>query len=131
MTQDSDEATVRAFYEARRNKDRTKVRALLADEARWHDPYPAPYGGDFVGADAIMEFLFVGITTDVDDSGVDLHDVTVSDNHVVTLVDWWTSRKGRRMDGREIGVFHVREGRIHEVWFMTGDKYASDAFFTS
>lgn len=131
MRQDSDEAIVRAFYEARRNKDRKKVRALLADEARWHDPYPAPYGGDFVGADAIMEFLFVGITTDVDDSGVDLHDVTVSDNHVVTLVDWWTSRKGRRIDGREIGVFHVRERRIYEVWFMTADKFASDAFFTS
>jgi hypothetical protein len=35
------------------------------------------------------------------------------------------------MNGREIGVYHVRDGKITEVWFMTGDKQASDAFLTS
>jgi uncharacterized protein len=125
------EAIVLAFHEARRRNDRAAARALLAQDARWHDPYPAPYGGDFVGADRIVRFLFDDLQTDIDDSGLDLHDVAVGRDHVVTLVNWWASRKGRRMDGREVGIYHVRDGKITEVWFMTGDQRASNAFFTS
>jgi hypothetical protein len=30
------------------------VRAILADDVRWHDPYPPPPGGDLVGTGALI-----------------------------------------------------------------------------
>jgi ketosteroid isomerase-like protein len=123
------EDLVRTFYEARAKGDRDGVRRLLAPDIRWHDPYPPPFGGDFAGIDEVVRFLFGPLAYGLEDSGLDVHDVVSNDRHAVALVSWWAVLNGRRMDGREIGVYHIRAGKITEVWFMTEDKPASDAFF--
>lgn len=125
------EDLIRRLYEARAGKDRAAVRALLTDDIRWHDPYPAPFGGDFEGAEAVMEFLFGTLETEMADSGLELHDVVANERHAIALVNWWAVLGGRRIDGREIGVYHLSGGKVTEVWFTTDDKQASDAFFSN
>lgn len=78
----------------------------------------------------MLEFLLGALVEEMEDSGIALHDVVAGDRHAVSLVEWWAVLDGRRMDGREVGVFHVRGGRIAEAWFMTEDREASDAFFS-
>jgi ketosteroid isomerase-like protein len=124
------EALVRAFYESRILGDRKRVRSLLTEDIRWHDPYPPPFGGDFEGVEAVLEFLMGTLVEEMEDSGIVLHDVVAGDHHTVSLVEWWAVLDGRRMDGHEVGVFHVRGTRIAEAWFMTEDRRASDAFFS-
>jgi hypothetical protein len=34
------------------------------------------------------------------------------------------------MRGREIGVYRIRDERIADVWFVTEDQAAADAFFS-
>ncbi len=48
-------------------------------------------------------------------------DLLASELHVVALVDFSAERHGRRLSGREIGVFRVADGRIAEVWFYTAE----------
>jgi ketosteroid isomerase-like protein len=122
---------VRQLYDARRRGDAETVRSLLASDVRWHDPYPPPFGGDFSGADAVVAWMFGSLEKNMEDSGLDLHDVVANDRHAVALVNWWAVLDGRRMDGREIGVYHIEDGKVIEVWFTTEDKQASDAFFSS
>jgi ketosteroid isomerase-like protein len=124
------EEVVRKLYDARRPGDAASVRSLLASDVRWHDPYPSPFGGDFFGADEVIAWMFGPLAQEMEDSGLDLHDVVGNDRHAVALVIWWAVLDGRRMDGREIGVYHIEGGRVAEVWFTTEDKQASDAFFS-
>lgn len=124
------EQLVRHLYDARRRRDVDTVRSLLASDVRWHDPYPPPFGGDFSGADAVLAWMFGPLENEMEDSGLELHDVVANDRHAVALVNWWAVLDGRRMDGREIGVYHVEDGKVAEVWFTTDDKQASDAFFS-
>jgi hypothetical protein len=124
------ESLVRRLYEARERRDETAIREILAPGVVWRDPYPPPFGGEFRGVDAVFEGLFRAIETDLDGSGLELHDVLANDEHVVALVDWWALRHGVRMEGTEVGIYHVRGGQVVEVAFLTSDQRASDAFFS-
>ena len=124
------EDLIRRLYDARARGDLEAVREILAPDVVWRDPYPPPFGGTFRGRDALFEGLFSALETDLDASGLELHDVAANDRHAIALVNWWAVRKGRRMEGREIGVYHVENGQVTEAWFMTEDPRASDAFFS-
>jgi uncharacterized protein len=123
------EDLIRRLYDARRRGDADTVRSLLAPDVLWHDPYPPPFGGDFSGSDAVVAWMFGPLENEMEDSGLELHDVVANDRHAVALVNWWSVLDGRRMDGREIGVYHIRDGNVTEVWFTTEDREASDRFF--
>jgi ketosteroid isomerase-like protein len=121
---------VRAFYDARARGDRAAVRQLLADDVRWHDPYPPPHGGDLVGADSVIAEIVdaAGILTRGSTRLVP--DQMIADGSlVVALVRWSATMRDRTMEGLEAAVYKVLDGRIVEAWFHPGDQAASDAFF--
>ncbi len=122
---------IRKFYDARARGDRETLRAILDEDVAWHDPYPPPHGGDLSGAEAVFREIFdkaselTGGTT-----RMWLHDVLANDAHAVALVNWSATHRGRTMEGREVAVYHVRDGKITEAWFYPEDKSASDEFFS-
>ncbi len=129
MTHPSEDL-IRRFYSARAEGDRREVRSLLAPGVKWHDPYPPPHGGDLVGVDAVLGDVFdaadaiTGGTTQLW-----LHDVVANDRHAVALVHWSVEIRGRKMESKEIAVFHIESGCIEEVWFYPEDREAAAAFF--
>jgi len=130
MAPTESEIVVRRFYTARAESDRDTVRALLADDVAWHDPYPPPHGGDLRGRDAVLRDVFdaagelTGGTT-----RVWLEHVLATSRHVAALVGWSSTFRGRSINGRELAVFHVEGGRIVEAWFHPEDPEAVLAFF--
>jgi len=122
---------IRNFYDARTRDDRDAVREILAEDIAWHDPYPPPHGGDLQGLEAVLREIFdkagelTGGTT-----RLWLHDVLANDEHAVALVNWSSTFRGKTMQGREVAVYHVRDGKITEAWFYPEDKAASDQFFS-
>jgi uncharacterized protein len=121
---------IRRFYAARARDDRDEVRAILADDVRWHDPYPPPHGGDLVGADAVIAGVIerAGELTG-GSTRLELRDVIASDTHALALVDWSAALGGERMAGTEGAVYRIAAGRVVEAWFFPEDQGASDAFF--
>ncbi len=121
---------IRKFYDARARGERETVRAILHTDVAWHDPYPPPHGGDLRGADAVFAEIFdrAGELTN-GTTRLWLHDVLANDAHAIALVNWSSTHKGRTMAGREVAVYHIRDGRITEAWFYPEDKAASDEFF--
>ena len=130
MSTSASETVVRRFYAARAAGDRETVRELLAENVAWHDPYPPPHGGDLQGRDAVFRDVFdaagelTGGTT-----RLWLEQVAATTRHVAALVGWSSTYRGRSMEGRELAVFHVEDGRIAEVWFYPEDPAAVLAFF--
>ncbi len=128
----SPDTLIRAFYEARAHGDRTAVRRLLAPEVRWHDPYPAPHGGDLVGADAVLhDIVDAAAVITGGSTRLDLQQVVADGVLAVALVRWSATLDGRTMSGQEAAVYKVVDDRIVEAWFHPADPAASDAFFTA
>ena len=121
---------IRRLYAARARDDRDAVRAILAEDVRWHDPYPPPHGGDLVGADAVIADVIerAGELTN-GSTRLSPRSVIASDTHALALVDWSTTLEGRQMSGTEGAVYRIVDGRVLEAWFFPQDPAASDVFF--
>jgi uncharacterized protein len=114
-----DATVVRRLYEARARNDLDGAAVLIAQDVVWHEPYD--YLGTLHGRDAVI----AAIEHSVEETGgtfrLELHDVLASEQHVVALVRFSAERHGERLSGKEVGVFHVADGLIREVWFATDE----------
>ena len=112
---------------------------LVADDIVWHMGGNNQVSGDYRGHDGIGRlFAKMGELIGSPTAGkpgvehaVELHDMLASDDHVVVL---WR-RRGRRgdvtLDSPGVGVYHVRDGKVAEVWVVHWDQPAADAYFGS
>lgn len=116
------EAVVRDLYAARERGDLEAVGGLLAADIEWHEPYE--YLGHIHGREAVLAALRETVAATRGSFHITLHDLLASDDHAVALVDWRAERDGHALAGREVAVYHVREGRVSEVWFYTEDTQA-------
>ena len=60
---------------------------------------------------------------------VEAHDVVANDEHAVGLHSVHAEREGRTLDDNNTLVFHVRDGRVTEVWQYWADPYTADDLF--
>jgi ketosteroid isomerase-like protein len=145
------ETLIRRLYAARAQDDLDTVRAILAADIVWHEPGPdSPYTGQLRGADAVlgMHIQAMALTGGTSifrprpatvrrvpavrrtrTGRLDLHDVLANEAHAVALVNWSAERGGRRLTGREVAVYHVRDGRVTEAWFHPDDAATVEAFW--
>jgi ketosteroid isomerase-like protein len=122
------EQAIRDLYAARGRGDLAAVAELLAPDIDWHEPYE--YLGHIHGRGAVLESLKETIAATHGSLEISLHDVLASDDHGVALVEWKAVRDGRPLAGREVAVYHVRDGRVDEVWFYTEDARAGIELLT-
>jgi uncharacterized protein len=115
----ADATIVRSLYEARARGDLEGAASFLAADVEWHEPYE--YLGSLKGRDAVMAAIRQSMAETHGTFKLDLHDVLASEDHVVALVRFSAERHGQRMTGKEVGIFHVRDGLIREVWFATDE----------
>jgi uncharacterized protein len=59
-----------------------------------------------------------------------LHDVEADDRHAVGMHLATGEREGRRLEDREVLAFHVRDGKVMEVWQYIADQYTYAGFFS-
>ena len=117
------EGLIRRFYDARARGDTAAVRSMLAPDIVWHEPvFYGGFAGDHVGIEAVFREVFERYN-DYEGSALELHDVIANDEHTVALVSWWARRAGARVDGREIAVYHITDGRVTEAWFFPDADY--------
>ena len=117
MTADAD--VVRGLYEARARGDLEAAASYIAPDVEWHEPYE--YLGSLKGREAVMSAIRQSIAETHGTFKLELHDVLASEDHVVALVRFSAERHGHRMSGKEVGIFHVSDGLIREVWFATDE----------
>ena len=128
---DPKERTIRDLYAARARRDWDAVGSLFADEVGWHEPGEEDHSGDFRGRDEVVTLLEKLVTITDGTFQLEPEAFLNLDEHSAVLVRWWGEREGRRSDGREIGVYRLRDGKIAEVWFYNepSDAEAFSAVF--
>ena len=60
---------------------------------------------------------------------VEVHDVVANDEHAVGLNSVHAERAGTTLEDNNTLVFHVRAGKVTEVWQYWSDQYAADDLF--
>jgi ketosteroid isomerase-like protein len=61
---------------------------------------------------------------------VELHDIVAGDEHTIVLWTRIAQRGADRLYSNGVGVYHVVDGKITEVWVVHEDQYAADEFFS-
>ena len=55
--------------------------------------------------------------------------MVANDEHAVGLNSVHAERAGRTLEDNNTLVFHVRDGKVTEVWQYSSDQYAADELF--
>jgi hypothetical protein len=105
------------------------LRELFHPDIVWHAPGRNQLAGDHRGVDAVLGYF--GRTMELTGGAftVEVHDVVAGDEHTVGLQSVHAERGGRTLDDNGVLVFHLRDGRVTEVWQYWADPYAADELF--
>ena len=114
---DANELVIRTLYDARAQRDWEAVDAVLADEVGWHEPGDGDHSGHFRGREDVVSLLQKYVDVTEGTFQLELEAFLNLAEHSAVTVRWWAERKGRRSEGREIAVYHLRGGAIDNVWF--------------
>jgi uncharacterized protein len=101
-----------------------------ANDIRWHIPGRSALAGSYEGTGNVVQ-LFVRL---FELSGgtlrVDLHDVLANDEHAVALFTISAEREGKQLNDNMSQTYHIRDGKLAEVWNHQTDLYAADEFWS-
>ena len=118
----SNEEMVRVLYEARNRGDLEAVRSMLADDVVWREPdLDNPHTGDLHGLDAVLGMIQEAQRITGGTFHLVLREVMAHGEHAIALIDWSAQRDGEAIEGKEVAVYRVRNGKIVEVFFHVDD----------
>jgi hypothetical protein len=123
------EDLIRRGYDAFSRGDMETLRELFHPDIVWHAPGRSQLSGDHRGVDAVLGYF--GGTMELTGGAftVEVHDVVANDEHTVGLHKTHAERAGRTLEDNNTLVFHIRDGKVTEVWQYWTDLYAADELF--
>jgi uncharacterized protein len=102
----------------------------FAGDIRWHVPGRSPLAGDYDGVAQVLDLFGRLFELSGGTLRLELHDVLANDEHAVALYTVRAEREGRQLEDNTVNTFHIRDGKITEVWTQDTDTYASDEFWS-
>ena len=108
---------LRAAVDAMTTGDFEALPGLFADDVVIHVPGTNRLFGEYKGKAELFDG-FLSTLTSLTDGQVVLepHEIIGSEDHAVGIYTWRATRDGMTIEWRQVNVYHVRSGRIVEVW---------------
>jgi ketosteroid isomerase-like protein len=125
------EALVRSVYEAQSRGDMDAYVSHLTDDFVIHIPGRSRIAGDYRGEAEVRRHFREIRELSGGTFQTSLHDLVAGDDHVVALVEATAERDGQVVSLPRTHVWHVRDGRLAELWLQPMDQHAFDAFWGS
>jgi len=121
LLRDVDEAQIRGDLHA--------FAAGFTDDTITHIGGHSSFAGVYKGKDQFLE-LFQRLLEQAPEYSFEPHAYLADDEHGVSLQRSHYKRGDESLDSNDTLVYHFREGKISETWFMSEDQDALDAFFS-
>ena len=123
---------MRTYIDSLSKGDMETVGTLLADDVKWHQPGGSHLSGLHSGKQKLFAHLgkfmeLSGNTFRVTEVGA----VMANGDMVAATLHFMAERPDRRplsMDG--VDAMRIADGKIKEVWLLSGDQTAEDAFWS-
>ena len=123
-------ALVRRLYEARERNDEGTIRSVLSEDVVWHEPdVGGEHTGDLRGPDAVLDMIRSARERTGATFGLRPREIVANGEHAVALVDWSAERDGETLEGKEVAVYRVRNGKVVEVHFHQDDQNLERRFW--
>lgn len=119
---------IRAFYNARRTGELESLRRFMADDVRWSEPDVGAHMGELQGRDAVLDMIRRALDTTGGTFDLTVASTVETRSHVAAAIEWSADKGDRRIAGRELAVFEVRDGCILWARFHP-DNLADDRAF--
>jgi ketosteroid isomerase-like protein len=117
---------IKDAYTAFAKGDSAVLEDFFAEDVLWHDGGRNQVSGEYRGREAVFGLLGKLMELTEGSFRADLHAVFADDEHGVALAVLTASRGGRSFELNEVQVFHLRDGKVVEVWIAPTDQYATD-----
>ena len=105
-------------------------RQYFAEDIRYHVPGRSPVAGDYEGVAQVLGFFGQLFELSGGTLRVELHDVMANDEHAAALLKIRAERAGKQLEDNTVLTFHIRDGKVAEVWSQQTDLYAVDEFWS-
>jgi ketosteroid isomerase-like protein len=90
----------------------------LSDDFVIHIPGTHPLAGDYKGRESFLgEFIGRVMELTGGTLQIEVHDVLASDDHAAGIYVFRAQRDGQSAEWHHVNVYHVRDGKIAEVWW--------------
>jgi ketosteroid isomerase-like protein len=123
------EEMLRKFDAALDAQDIETAFSFFTDDVVAHIGGRSKLAGDSKGRDELMQTFGRFMQAMGEDPELETHDIVANDTHGFMLQVFRGKRGGQSIELRGIGVFHFRDGKISEAWFLDEDPYAADPWY--
>ena len=130
MRSEENAALVRRGYEAFSSGDMATLTEVIAEDAVWHEEGHGGVSGVNKGRDAIFAHFGEEMSRSGGTYKVTLEDAVGGDGRVIALHHDHAERDNKVLDQNVVVIFHVRDGRISEVWEIPDDQAGRGEFFS-
>ena len=124
---------VRAFYDARRaaarSGDLAPLGRFLAAEVDWREPDVGAHMGALRGRGAVLDMIRRALDATGGSFDLSVAATVEAGRHVAAAVAWSAEKGGRRIEGRELAVYEIRDRRIAAARFHPDDIADDRAFW--
>jgi len=125
------EEVARSATEALSKGDMERFLSLHTDDTVTHFPGRSPLAGEHRGKDGLAQLFGQQMQMLDSPPQIETHDVLANDEHAVILNNTRATRGGKTLEQQQVVVFHVRDGKIDEVWLQFSDQQAMDEMASS
>lgn len=118
----ANEQVIRDAVKAMQTGDMDGLAATMHEDIVLHVPGTNQVSGDYKGRQAFFEdFLgkMMGLTGG--QFQIEAHDFASSDDHVVGMYTLTATREGTAFSWNHVNVYHVRDGKVAEIFQHPGD----------
>lgn len=103
---------------------------MLAEDVIWCEPdLDNPHTGDLRGPGAVLGMIREAQKITGGTFHLVPREVVAHGEHVIALIDWSAERGGQRIEGKEVAVYRVHDGKIVEAYFHVDDPASDQAFW--
>lgn len=124
------EQLLRRGYEAFAQGDLEAVKEIFAEDIVFHVPGRGLISGEYRGREAVLGFFAKGQELSGGTLRIELHDVAATNEHAIALQINRAERNGKTLAARVVGVYHIRQGKAAEAWFLTDSQDENDQFWS-
>lgn len=126
---DHNEILLRMAYDAQARGDIDAYLDLLSEDVVFHIPGRSRIAGEYRGKDEVRRHFQEIRTLSGGTFRTEIHEVLAGEEHVVGLVRGQAERDGATVDLPRVHVWHVKNGKLGELWVHPADQYAFDAYW--
>ena len=111
--------------------DMERLGATLSDDIVLHVPGSNQISGEYKGKQAFLnDFLGKMMSLTAGQFRLEPHDFLANGEHVAGLYNLTATRDEKSFSWSHVNVYHVRDGKIAEVWQHPGDPFAWNEFWS-